>query len=98
MIKITRTMANTMVIGYTKETPEGIQIKDPYNVIPMKEGIRLIPMDIELIGNPITEVEFTTDKIYYSVEPSKVIADEYERLLKEFKEGPDQKEPETETE
>jgi hypothetical protein len=83
-VKIVRTMANTLVIGEVQRvaqgTQEGYRIDTPFNVIPMKEGIKLYPMDIELVGKQIESVVFTDDKIYYVTDPSKVLIDEYTRL------------------
>ena len=93
MIKITRTMNNSLIIGETGNINNGVVISKPFALIPMEEGLRLIPLDIDLIGNQIESLNLSNDKIMYSTEPSKVISDEYLKLLN----GETETETETET-
>jgi hypothetical protein len=81
MIKVTRTMNNSLIIGETERTDSGYQIKDPFSIIPMEEGIRLIPLDIDLIGVQKEEIFLTDDKVMYNENTSDVIIDEYKKLL-----------------
>ena len=81
MIKVTRTMNNTLIIGETERIENGYQIKDPFSIIPMEEGIRLIPLDIDLIGVQMEEIFLTDDKVMYNKNTSDVIISEYKKLL-----------------
>ncbi len=83
MIKVTRTMNNSLIVGNTTETKGKISIDTPFAMIPMEEGIRLIPLDIDLIGVKMDSIELTTDKVMYSIKPSQLIIDEYNKLISE---------------
>jgi len=80
-VKVTRTMNNSLVVGETTVKGKNTTIKNPFAMIPMEDGIRLIPLDIDLIGVRMDELVLTDDKVFYVSEVSKVIADEYEKLL-----------------
>ena len=75
-------MNNSLIIGETITSNKGTVIKDPFSMIPMEEGLRLIPLDIDLIGVKIPELILTEDKVFYTITPSEVIIQEYEKLLK----------------
>jgi tetrahydromethanopterin S-methyltransferase subunit B len=79
-------MNNSLVIGETEKTKAGYQIKEPFAMIPMEECLRLITLDIDLIGTKIEELFLTEDKVMYSTDPSQLIIDEYTKLLKEANE------------
>lgn len=81
MITITRTMNNTLIIGETEKTKEGYQIQDPFAVIPTEDGLRLLPLDIELTGTQMEEIYLSNDKVMYSTNPSEVIIEKYKNLL-----------------
>ena len=98
MIKITRTMNNSLIVGETKQTAKNTTIKEPFAMIPMQEGIRMLPFDIELTGKRMEDITLSNDKIMYSVEPSSVIIDEYQKLLNGEETELEIKEPDVETE
>ena len=80
-IKILRTMNNQMVIGtVTKETKNEILVQNPFALIPLKEGIRLYPLDLELVGRVLEEVPFEKRNILYATVPSQVLISEYIKL------------------
>ena len=80
-------MNNSLIIGETQEKENGTLILNPYAVIPMQEGIRLLPLDIEITGVKMPEIYLSNDKIMYSVEPSTIIVDQYKKLLAESQES-----------
>ena len=80
-IIILRTVNNQMVIGEnTLLDDERIVLSDPFALVPMKEGIRLYPFDLELIGEAIGTVKFDTHNVLYVADPSDTLKDEYIRL------------------
>jgi len=93
MIKMTRTMNNMMLIGETEQTKTKTKIKKPFSLIPLQEGLRLVPLDIELTGVEMEEIELSNDKVFYTVKPTDVIINEYKKLL----ENPTPQEPQKET-
>ncbi len=88
-IKVTRTNNNSLIVGETEEKKNGVKITNPFAMIPMEEGIRMIPLDIDLIGSKIEEVFVQTENVFYSVEPSEVIVEEYNKLKDFGPEGPE---------
>ena len=82
-VKITRTMNNTLIVGETKETAKQVTIQDPYGMIPMEEGIRLVPLDIEITGFKMPEITLTQDKVMYTTDISEIIIAEYHKLLEQ---------------
>ena len=94
-IKVTRTINNSLIVGNTFNSGDKVTIQDPFAMIPMEEGLRLIPLDIDLIGIRMEEIELTNDKVFYTSKLSPVIVKEYSRLLEEAK---NPKEPEVQTE
>jgi hypothetical protein len=80
-IVILRTVNNQMVIGEnTLLDDERIVLSDPFALVPVKEGIRLYPFDLELIGKAIGSVKFDTHNVLYVADPSDTLKDEYIRL------------------
>ena len=80
-IKIVRTMNNTLIVGDVKETKTKVTVQDPYGMIPMEDGIRLVPLDIEITGSKMESIEFSQDKVMYVHTLAPVIVAEYEKLL-----------------
>jgi hypothetical protein len=82
-VLVTRTMNNSLVVGPTEIKEDGsVVIQDPFAMIPMEEGIRLIPLDIDLIGARMDVLELTADKVFYTKKLSDVIVNEYHKMLK----------------
>jgi hypothetical protein len=72
-----------MIIGFKgKGTKDKIVIDTPFAVIPLQEGIKLYPLDLELIGKPIETLELQKSAVLYNTEPSDVLKKEYIRILK----------------
>jgi len=97
MVKVTRTMNNTLIVGETTETKDKVVIENPYSMIPVEDGIKLIPIDVNFIGVIMEKIELTQDKVFYTSEVSKVIEEEYHKYL-EAQKNPPQESQETETE
>jgi hypothetical protein len=81
-VLVTRTMNNSLIVGPTKIIDDGVIITDPFAMIPMEDGIRLIPLDVDLIGAVMDVLELTNDKIFYTKNVSDVIINEYYKMLK----------------
>ena len=79
-IKIIRTINNQMIIGTAKENKKEIILDRPFALIPLKEGIRLYPLDLELVGRVLEEVPFERSNILYITTPSTVLISEYIKL------------------
>ncbi len=94
-VKVTRTMNNTLIVGETTETPEKVIINEPYSMIPVEDGIKLMPIDVNFIGVIMDKIELTNDKVFYVSEVSKVIEDEYHKYLEAQKNPPEPEKAET---
>jgi hypothetical protein len=82
-ITIVRTMNNQMIIGFSTDAGDnGVGINKPFSVIPLKEGIKLYPLDLELIGNPIENLVLQKANVLYQTDPSEVLKKEYVRIIK----------------
>ena len=79
-LKVTRTMNNSLIIGETTEQRGITKIGNPFAMIPLEEGLRVIPLDIDLLGIKMDEITLTEDKIMYSIRPSEIIIKEYLKL------------------
>jgi len=94
-VDVVRTINNQMVIGKVIETSESVMVLKPYSLIPTKEGLTLIPYDIDLTGYKMEEVKFKPEHVLYVSKGSETLAKEYVRILEGKPKEPVQETQET---
>jgi hypothetical protein len=82
-VDVVRTINNQMIVGKTIETPEKVVVLQPYGLIPTKEGLTLIPYDIDLTGVKMDQIAFKQEHVLYTTVASEQLAAEYIRILEE---------------
>ena len=80
-IDAVRTVNNQLVLGEVLETAQKVTIVNPISVVPTKEGLTLIPYDIDILGVKLSEVDFEKLHVLYVVHPSDQLIEEYHKVV-----------------
>ncbi len=76
-VKFIRTLHNQLIIGKVQDETDTIKIVNPYNVVPGVEGMEIYPMDKELVGREIPEIELYKTNLMYFTKPSAELESTY---------------------
>jgi hypothetical protein len=80
-VKAVRTINNQMVIGPVVEVKDKVTVINPFSLIPTKDGLTLIPYDIDLTGYKLEQITFKGEHVLYVTDTSEQLAEEYLRIL-----------------
>ena len=90
-ILIIRTISNLMIIGYGTKFENTTIIEKPYNVIPAMDGLQLYPLDAELIGKEIPQMEIHNSNTIYITEPGDNLIESYKKATSSIELGQEKK-------
>jgi ABC-type proline/glycine betaine transport system ATPase subunit len=88
-----RTISNQMIVGKIIEAEDKVMVFQPFGLIPTKDGLTLIPYDIDLTGTKMEQVTFKAEHVLYTTIASEQLAAEYIRILEGKPEQPEQPAP-----